>query len=206
MSTVLDLRSIENTGERMWRQAAEKLFMEEWPKLEKEFTTLSRKVFIAGMTSEDVLQEFQIEVFKAAQSWDGLDAKNGVPRSKFRTYAWNLVLRKRADLMAYYFAQLRDVSKEAALMPEHTEELVDYPRLQKQGVGNCSRFRPILDLEGIDHLDKVVLFCRAVGHSIIETVGQINKDIDPEFGTEDYYKRIRKLKKNPAVVQILQSI
>lgn len=169
--------------EAAWLDRSEKLFNEQWLLLEKEFSTLARKLHIPGWTFDDVIQEYQIEVYMAARYWDGKS-------SKFRSFAWQRVLNKQADIVAKSYAQVRDVSKESYASPEVQEYILDRGNALNDhlsSVGNASRYFQILESD-LGKIEKAVLILRAAGYNIKDTIDILRSSIAPEFDRKSYAK------------------
>ncbi len=73
----------------------------------------------------------------------------------------------------------------------------------KRSIGNAGRFSMLLQLKSVSKMERAVLFCLSIGHSINETVEQIQKDVDESFDHKRFYKIRRSIQSNDEVAALL---
>ncbi len=176
----------------------DRLFEMEWAQVEKPLTTMARKMFLPGFTTEDIVSEFKVESYRHVRWHDS-------SRSSLRTMFWKIAFNVRADLISRYTTQMRDHSKEAwqytdtvtSQAPEEgamdTYAIVpvdDFKAAIAAQIGNAGRFSLILNLESVDRIGKIVLFCMATGFNINETCYHVREAMGPNpDGLEFWFHR-----------------
>ena len=190
---------MEFTSHEEWMDYRHDLFETEWPKIESEIRTMARKVFLPGFTLDDMMQEFQLECWNATQ-WHDPD------KASFKTLVWQRCFHVRDKLIQKFNTGKRDHTKEAHVPTENLDWNVDeFGQITRERLGNAGKYFQILNLETCDQIEKCVLFCLSVGHNINQTVEQVARDIDPEFGHKEFYKVRNSLQNNAEVQELMRS-
>jgi DNA-directed RNA polymerase specialized sigma24 family protein len=175
-------------------------FEREWAELEGPLTTMARKFEFAipGHDVEDIVAEFKVEAFRKLEWFDP-------SKSSFKTFVWNLSFKIRHDLVSKFNAQGRDFKREAhhyvetasGQMADEGEgdpyavvPLDEFHAAIAEQIGNAGRFSQILQLESVDRVGKIVLFCLATGFNINETCYHVREAVGPNpDGSEFWFHR-----------------
>ncbi len=193
-------------------------FEEAWKSQEGKLATMARKFAFAipGHDVEDIVAEFKVEVYSKLKWWDS-------SRMSLTSYIWMLSKLKRADLVAWGNTQGRDFKREdqrksvsttasdtgfgeTDVDPFAIVPIDEFHAEIAAAIGNAGRFSLVMNLETVDRIGKIVLFCLATGFNINETCYHVRKSVGPNpDGSEFWFHRKefnavrRSLRANPEV-------
>ena len=194
-------------------RSADEIFAIEWPKIEGSIRTLARKMaWLPGVTEEDLMQEFRIEAYQAAKWWNP-------EKSAWSSFAWQRILKRRADIFSHFNSQKRDFKKEGSFTEvdnigvdefgEGSSNSVvvtdSFAEEIRETIGNSGRFSQILMLDSVDKIGKLVLILIASGYNYTEVVEIVREKADPDFDYGSWTKLRRKLGKNSELHDLLDS-